>query len=128
MKLPNDTAYEFPTGTTVFYTSPKTRAVILDMRAHFVPLANEAIKALLPGAAVWIDQSPYDLQNPRQGFTKCVIERVQKAENGIYLFFGKYSLAHTDTLRRNISRVTDEAELHRLVDIYFERTHVPKYA
>ena len=128
MNLPKITAYEFPAETKVFYTSPKTRAIIEEIRAHFVPLGNEAIKALLPGAVVWIDQSPYDLQNPRQGFTKCVIDRIQKAEDGIYLFYGKYSLAHTDTCRRNICRVADEAELHRLVDIHFERTHVPKYA
>lgn len=128
MNLPIDTEYEFPSGTVVFYTKEVTRDVIREIRAHFKKLGNRAIKALVPGSVVWIDQSPYNHQNTKQGFTKCTIDRVQHAEDGIYLFYGKYSLAHTDTCMRNICRVADEAELHRLVNMHFLPRHVPKYA
>ncbi len=128
MKLPKNFAYKFPAGTNVFYTNEKTKDAIKDIRAHFTNLGNEAINALVPVAVVWIDLSPYNHQNTRHGFTKCVIDRIEYVENGICLFFGKHSIAHTDTSRRNICRVADEVELHRLVEIHFERTHVPQYA
>lgn len=128
MNLPKNSAYEFALGTNVFYTKKATGDVIEDIRAHFTLLGNEAISALMPGAVVWIDQSPYDYKNTQQGFTKRVVDRVEHIENGIYLFFGKQSLAHTDTWRRNICRVADEALLHRLVEIHFGRTHIPKHA
>lgn len=128
MKLQKNTADKFPAGTNVFCTNPKTTREIKDIRAHFKKLGTEAIKALLPGAVVWIDLSPYNYANSRQGFTKCVLERIEKVESGIYLFFGKHSIAHIDTAMRGICRVADEAELYRLVQIYFKRTHVPQYA